>query len=441
MKKRMIIAFLVLAIGLTACGNNQDSTQDNTNSQSNSEGESTEQSSEDEFEIETPGAYEGEVLCDNDNYTIIVDKIEVDEDFMMTLSIINKASHDIRFLINEPAINGLMYDKSPEFVSVKKGETKKHEIEIRESWLKKYDMRRITEVFYTIEATNQGTEQFMGTELCASYPYREAEYFEYEPKATDVLVVDTEEYRVYAGLEVNGSSAKVQMYAQNNTDKTVRIGGMYPAVNNRMLSLDSNVATYVAPGKCAITTTTIGKDDLESVGMEKVEDIIKLSHEWTVTNHNKGLYTYGADTTETIYRQVADIYVSGKENVEVTLPEINGKQLWDNDYCTLYYVGNSYGEKATVDVCLINKTNRTLNVYLAENMIEDMVEGFGTETTVLSGAICYMSMMWQIEDLEEAEVDFGSADGVKYSFEMELHYADTEKFLYEKIFRNQRTSK
>ena len=279
------------------------------------------------------------------------------------------------------------------------------------------------------------------TELCASYPFGEAEveYFKYEPTVADVLVVDTEDYRIYASLDVKSSSVEIQMYAENHTEGTVRMGGHQPTVNNRMIDVSSNVGTYVAPGKCALTNMTIWDDDLAKVQINDLEEVIKLSFLWKITNHKEGLYTYGGGTTEDVYIQSSDLYVSGKENA--TVPEVNGKVLWDNYCCTVYYIKTTNGEEPTITIAYLNKISRPVHVYIAENMIENMVSGYWTDATVISGAVRYMDLTWLQEDLQDAEIDIESPDGFKYSFEFEVGYEGTDEMFYEKIIRTETPKK
>ena len=145
----------------------------------------------------------------------------------------------------------------------------------------------------------------------AVYPFGEdeAEYYVYEPGENEVLVAETENIRVYAGV-TGLSYFEVTFYVENLSGDVARFNCDTADANNGRMDLYFN--QYIAPGKTGYVDVLIFDDDLSGAGVS-MEDVEKLSFLCKFIKHTEGLNAYGAYINEDIFSQNIDIYVPGKE--------------------------------------------------------------------------------------------------------------------------------
>lgn len=385
----------------------------------------------DEFAIEVPEDYAGEVLIDNDTYTVAVDKIEVDEDFYVTISLTNKTQGALNFTLYNPAINGLMYDDGQDNQYLEAGQSDTMEIRIRDAWLEKYGIEKITEIYLTLESMDSNY-RFQETLLMPIYPFGESEveYYVYEPEENDALVAETENIRVYARLE-GLSYCDVIFYVENLSADVARFYCDTATVNNGMLDIFFN--HYIAPGKGGYVDKSIFDDDLASAGVS-VEDVVKFSFLCKLIKHTEGLNTYGDYVNEDIFSQNIELYVPGKESVEIVEEEINGDMVLDNEYCSIYLVSIGFGEKPYLEFTVASKTERMLDIALSNGVIDGKVEARNHDSgTVGSNARGNFKATWKLDELQGAGVDIGAVEGFPYAITFRGNDADSGELLFETI--------
>lgn len=384
----------------------------------------------DEFAIVVPEDYVGEVLIDNDTYTVAVDKIEVDEDFYVTISLTNKTGAAMNFTLYNPAINGLMYDDGQDNQYLEAGQSDTMEIRIRDSWLEKYGIEKITEILLTIEAVDSNYS-YLGREMISVYPFGEgeAEYYIYEPGENEVLIAETENIRLYAGMEALSSSFEVLFYVENLSGDVARFNCEAAAANNNMMEMYFN--HYIAPGKGGYVEEIVFDDDLGDAGV-RVEDVVKLSFLCNLTKHTESLNSYGAYINEDVFSQNVELYVPGKENVEIVEEEINGEMVLDNEYCSIYLVRIGFGEKPYLEFTVASKTERMLDIALSNGVIDGKVSARSYDSGQIgSNARGNFKATWNLDELQGAGVDIGAVEGFPYAITFSGSNADGGELLFE----------
>ncbi len=284
MKKRLYIILslaLVLSLGLTACGKDEQK-QEGENakeSETSQEAEDDTASTEGSEEPATPVDFEEIVVVDNDECKITLTGLDPEGLFGYTVKGLfeNKtADKTIMFSVEDAFINGV--SASPLFASeITAGKKENVEIILSDDILKTNGLTEYTDIEIAIRAYNSDDWEApdIAKEVAHIYPYGKdkASIFEREVQDTDNVIIDNDYATVvvtgYTKDEIWGYSA--DLYIVNKFDKKVMFSVDECSIDGMMI--DPMWANEVAPNKKAFTSVQWSNESFEENNITEPKEI------------------------------------------------------------------------------------------------------------------------------------------------------------------------
>ena len=218
-------------------------------------------------------------LVSDENVTFTVDAVSNNAMAGMELEVtcVNKTQETLVFSWNNVSVCGLMYDPAWA-VTVPAGETMTSRVEIDTYALETMGIRSVDEITFRLDVVS--SENWMDA------PYV-AEYFTIYPtgltadvvvfpvrdtlESEEVLVNDENMTFIIEYVEPQEQSYVVRCYIENKTDGTLMANWENVTVNGE--EVDPFWTVLVAPGKGAYAQVVFNQSDLQTVGVETVEQI------------------------------------------------------------------------------------------------------------------------------------------------------------------------
>ena len=286
--KRMICLILALAMVLTlaACGSKEEAVVTTATEVTVEIDEVVEPETTEATEPETTETTEATeppvdrpALVDDENVTFIVGAASSSDLAGMELEVtcVNKTQEELVFSWNDVSVCGLMYNPAWA-VNVPAGETLVSQVEIDTYTLETMDIHSVDEITFQLNVVS--SENWMGAPYVAEfftiyptglsaetmvYPIREAVVSE------QVLVDDENMTFIIEYVEEQDLNYVVRCYISNKTDATIMTNWENVTVNGE--AVDPFWTALVAPGKSAYAQVQFNMGDLESVGIQEVEQI------------------------------------------------------------------------------------------------------------------------------------------------------------------------
>ena len=218
-------------------------------------------------------------LVSDENVTFTVDAVSNNAMAGMELEVtcVNKTQETLVFSWNNVSVCGLMYDPAWA-VTVPAGETMTSRVEIDTYALETMGIRSVDEITFQLDVVS--SENWMDA------PYV-AEYFTIYPtgltadtvvfpvrdtlESEEVLVNDENMTFIIEYVEPQEQFYVVRCYIENKTDGTLMANWENVTVNGE--EIDPFWTVLVAPGKGAYAQVVFNQSDLQTVGVETVEQI------------------------------------------------------------------------------------------------------------------------------------------------------------------------
>ena len=241
------------------------------------------------------------VLLDNESCTFSFGPTSVNEMAGMEVKVtcVNKTQEKLVFSWNDVSVCGLMYD--PHWaVNVPAGETLVSTVEIDTFALETMGIHAVDEMTFQLTVTS--SENWMDAPYVAEYftiypTGRSADTVVYpvrEDVPTQQVLVDDENMTyIIEYVESDALSYVVRCYIANKTDATLMANWENVTVNGE--AVDPFWTALVAPGKSAYAQVVFNQADLESVGIDTVEqldfDLLAYRYDdWTELVHITATY-------------------------------------------------------------------------------------------------------------------------------------------------------
>lgn len=307
--KRMICLILALAMifTLAACGSQEDpvvttATEVTVEVEEAVAPETTEATQPETTEA-TEIVYEVAegALVDDENVTFSLGAVSSNDLAGMVLEVtcVNKTQEELVFSWTDVSVCGLMYDPNWA-VNVPAGETLASQVEIDTYALETMDIHSADEITFQLNVIS--SENWMGAPYVAEYftvyptglsaetvvyPIREAVVSE------QILVDDENMTFIIEYVEADELTYQLRCYITNKTAETIMTNWENVTVNGE--SVDPFWTALVAPGKSAYAQVVFNMSDLESLGIEDVEqldfDLFAYNYsDWTELVHITASY-------------------------------------------------------------------------------------------------------------------------------------------------------
>ena len=285
--KRMICLILALTMvfALAACGGKEEpvvttATEVNVEIDEATAPEETTEAAETET-TEAPNTVMPveTVLLDNESCTFSFGPASASEVAGMQINVtcVNKTQENLVFSWNDVSVCGLMYDPCWA-VTVPAGETLVSQVEIDTYALETMDIHAVDEITFQLHVVS--SENWMDAPYVAEYftiypTGRSADTVAYPVRQTleseEVLVDDENMTFIIEYVESQELAYVVKCYITNKTDATLMTNWENVTVNGE--PVDPFWTVVVAPGKSAYAQVVFNQMDLNSVGVETVEQI------------------------------------------------------------------------------------------------------------------------------------------------------------------------
>jgi predicted small lipoprotein YifL len=297
MKKKITTAMLIatMSLSLMACGSTSGETsapaEKDSATETAIETELTETEAPATEASATEEAFEEITVVDNDECTIKITGIDPDNAWGYTLKAYmeNKSSDKTyMFAVKNAAVNGVQSD--PLFANeIAAGKKSNEEITFYDD-LAAQGITDFTdiELSFIVYDSNDWDAEYAAEETVHVYPYGEdnATKFEREAQDSDNIIVDNDDVTVIVtGYDEDtdwGYTANI--FVVNKTDKELMFSVEESSVNGYMI--DPYYAISVAANKCAFSSISWPSEDLESNGIDEVNEIefelvVYDSNDWT----------------------------------------------------------------------------------------------------------------------------------------------------------------
>lgn len=413
--------------------NNNDQNTENgnagNNTGNNNQGNNSGATQDEKMQI--PTDYKGEVLVDNDMFSVKVKSITLDSKYHLTFELVNKTQEQLAFRMYSPVLNGFMYvnyGHTSEFVSqtLNAGETKELEMHFKAGELEALGITRISEIVVDVLVVNYTNYKELLREDYTIRPFGDetVKKYEHKLKGDETLLLQTDELIVYGKVVVDKYEAKMQMYAENLSDKKINLTAYYMAVNGKIM--DETSSFYLMPGAKAILEKRVSSYKFEKIGFKDASESVKFGFLWDVKEIKDTMQ-------EPLYMKEGYMLVSGKTEADVPKLAGKGQVILDNEYCTIYQESFSFGDSPALTVSVVNKTDRQVNVSLSDHVIENKVNGLGTDSaTLMSHSMKSLKVSWMLSMIKDAGVELGDKEnGFIYSFKINVRDLSSNETIFE----------
>lgn len=287
MKKQLLLAVTLAAMGLSACSSGQSSASPATSTAAVAESkesqaeavEETAATAKSEPTKSNVAPFEEITAVDNDECSIKITGIDPDDimGYALKTTLENKSTDKTyMFAVDNAAVDGVQAD--PFFASdVAPGKKANKEITFSSSALKKNGISDFTdiELIFRVYDSNDFSADPVAKETVHVYPQGEdkATTFKRAPQDTDNVIVDND----YATVIVTGYTKDkimgytVNLFLVNKTDNEAMFSVDNASVNGYMA--DPFFATSVMPGKCAFSSMSWSDSSLQENDIEEVKNI------------------------------------------------------------------------------------------------------------------------------------------------------------------------
>ena len=219
------------------------------------------------------------VLMDTEDCTFSVGMVTIDEMAGMQVAVtcVNKTQEALVFSWNDVSVCGLMYDPCWA-VTVPAGETLVSQVEIDTYVLETMDIHAPDEITFQLNVVS--SENWMDAPYVAEYftiypTGRNADSVVYpirEAVVSEQILVDDENMTfIIEYVEEQDLTYVVKCYITNKTAETIMTNWENVTVNGE--PVDPFWTALIAPGKSAYAQVVFNWSDLESVGIQEVEQI------------------------------------------------------------------------------------------------------------------------------------------------------------------------
>lgn len=289
MKQLKTLAILSLALTLGACGSSEPA-----NTEAPAEEQQTQEAAEpvkEEKPAEQPIAFEPYTVIDNDECTVTVKEVKIDDRMEVKFEVENKSdSAEYKFSIRELAVNGISMDETSyamSFGALPAGKKENKALTIDKDVLKDYgvdqDLTDI-EVRMVVGDYNDYEAEPAADETFHIYPYGEdkAVIYVYEPAENHHVLLDTDEVKIVQvgfddeNIKIGGAAYAFRLYIENKTDSKMQAHSTEGYVNGYQIHpLFTNI---IRPGKACFATWYIAEQSMEENNIETLEEAeLKLS--------------------------------------------------------------------------------------------------------------------------------------------------------------------
>lgn len=273
---RRILTFALvtaLAISVTACGGNGESSSDSKTGSISTENNSDGNTNSDV-------TVEEQVLFDQDGVSVTLKGMDADGFWGPELQLETNNTTDKTVMVSarDTSINGIMMD--PMFsISVAPGKISNDAMSVFGSSLKNAGVETIQTVELKFGVTDDETWESLFETDYITINTSAAGTFEqtYNDEGTEVYSDDS--FRIVAQKLDSDESfwgADIYLYIENNSDKTVTIQSRDTSINGYMV--DPMFSVTITPGKKAFSTITFLESDLESNGIENIDTMETSFH-------------------------------------------------------------------------------------------------------------------------------------------------------------------